>query len=239
MIDVPGWVGWLLIAVFAGFFFDWLAVAFHWVKIKPFSKILAITLLILWTITVGNWQAGLMLGLLVLAQLFGLAGDMFLLFSNRWFMWGLGAFLAGNLLYLSLLAVRFSGAVQAQLISGSIKQWLFLSLVIWGFILGVFYLFIYLPIKRKTFSVPFRSAVQFYALILSLLVAFSFLTALSVPQYEGFIWALPVGSALFILSDAILAYNRFIKKVPRGQLWVRITYHSGQFLLAWGFLGLI
>lgn len=238
MIDDPGWPVWLLMAVFAGFLVDWAAIAFHWVKIKPFTKIGAIVLLIFWTLTAGNWQVDLMLGLLILAQGFGLAGDVFLLFSDRWFMWGLGAFLAGNFLYLSLLVIRFRKAVQPQVNSEWVSWRLFLSLGIWGLIVAVFYLLIYSPIKSKANNVAFRTAIQFYALILSILVAFSFLTVLSVPQTEGFIWALPIGSALFIFSDAILAYNRFIKKVLRGQLWVRIAYHSAQFLLAWGFLRL-
>lgn len=238
MTESPGWAVGLLIAVFAGFIVDWLAVAFHWVKIKPYSKISAIFLLILWTLTAGRGEASLMLGLLILAQGFGLAGDTFLLFSSRWFMWGLGAFMAGNLFYISLLAIRFDSAIQSQMIQELISWRLFLSVAFWGLILVVFYRFIYLAIKRKPHSVIFRTAIQFYAWVLSILVVFSFLTVLSMPQSEGIIWALPVGSALFICSDAILAYNRFVKKVPRGQLWVRITYHTGQFLIALGFLRL-
>ena len=239
MTESPVWAAWLLVAVFAGFVMDWLAVAFNWVKIKPFTKISAILLLILWTLTAGSGKAGLMLVMLILAQGFGLAGDAFLLLSSRWFMWGLGAFLAGNLFYISLLAIRFSSAIQSQTIQESIFWRLFLSLAFWGFMMVVFYRFIYFPIKRKYLSLSFKASVQFYAIILSIMVAFSFLIALSVHQPEGFIWALPIGSALFILSDAILAYNRFVKKVPQGQLWVRITYHTAQFLLAWGFLQFI
>lgn len=236
MIDDPGWSTWLLIAVFAGFVVDWLAIAFHWVKVKPLTKISAILLLILWTLTIGNWQVELMLGLLVLAQLFGLAGDVFLLLHDRWFKCGLGAFLVGNLVYLSLIAVRFSEAVRSRPISGSFIGPLLLSLVVWALILAVFYVVIYLPINRKTISPAFGMAVQIYAWVLGTLVAGSLLLALITPQKSGTIWALPAGSALFIGSDAILAYNRFIKKVPQGQLWVRIAYHSAQFLLAWGFL---
>lgn len=140
MIDDPGWSTWLVIAVFTGFVVDWLAIAFHWVKVKPFSKISAIVLLILWTLTVGNWQIELMLGLLVLAQIFGLSGDVFLLLSDRWFIWGLGSFLVGNLVYLSLITVRVYEADGFRLFSGSINWAHFLSLVVWLLILAIFIL---------------------------------------------------------------------------------------------------
>ena len=236
MIDDPGWSTWLLIAVLAGFVVDWLAIAFHWVKVKPFTKISAILLLILWTLTVGNWQVDFLLVLLVLAQIFGLAGDVFLLLSDRWFIWGLGSFLVGNLVYLSLIMVLVSDAVSSHSFLDSVNWALFLSLAVWLLILAIFYVVIYIPIKRKLISPSFRAAIQAYAWVLSFLVAFSFLLALMTPQPSGAIWALPIGSALFIGSDAVLAYNRFIKKVPKAQLWVRIAYHSAQFLLAWGFL---
>lgn len=43
-----------------------------------------------------------------------------------------------------------------------------------------------------------------------------------------------VGGMLFFLSDTMLAYDRFVKPIPNGRLWVRITYHLGQILIISG-----
>jgi len=48
-----------------------------------------------------------------------------------------------------------------------------------------------------------------------------------------------LGGLLFLVSDGLLAYNRFARRIKFGQLWVRITYHLGQFGLAIKFVILI
>jgi uncharacterized membrane protein YhhN len=49
-------------------------------------------------------------------------------------------------------------------------------------------------------------------------------------------YLLPVGTFLFWVSDSLLAYNKFLNPIRRGQLWVRISYHLAQLCLAAGFL---
>ena len=50
--------------------------------------------------------------------------------------------------------------------------------------------------------------------------------------------AIPAGKAtgaiVFLISDAILAWNRFRKPLPRGDLWVMATYYAAIFLFARG-----
>jgi uncharacterized membrane protein YhhN len=43
--------------------------------------------------------------------------------------------------------------------------------------------------------------------------------------------AAAVGAVLFLVSDTVLALNRFVRPVPRGQLVVHVTYHLAQGLL--------
>jgi uncharacterized membrane protein YhhN len=43
--------------------------------------------------------------------------------------------------------------------------------------------------------------------------------------------AAAVGAVLFLVSDTLLAWNRFIGPVPRGSLPVHVTYHLAQILL--------
>ena len=40
-----------------------------------------------------------------------------------------------------------------------------------------------------------------------------------------------VGAMLFLVSDTVLALDRFVRPVPRGQLVVHVTYHLAQGLL--------
>lgn len=51
-------------------------------------------------------------------------------------------------------------------------------------------------------------------------------------------WGVPralfavVGASLFFASDAMLAWDRFVRSFPRARLWVHMTYHVGQIGLA-------
>ena len=45
------------------------------------------------------------------------------------------------------------------------------------------------------------------------------------------ILAAAIGSVLFLGSDTLLAWNRFIRPVPRGPVAVHVTYHLAQVLL--------
>jgi uncharacterized membrane protein YhhN len=41
---------------------------------------------------------------------------------------------------------------------------------------------------------------------------------------------------LFLLSDGVIAYNRFVREVSWAHLVVHITYHLGQLLIVLGML---
>jgi len=43
--------------------------------------------------------------------------------------------------------------------------------------------------------------------------------------------AAAVGSALFLVSDTLLSWNRFVRPIPSGTLAVHATYHLAQGLL--------
>ena len=45
-----------------------------------------------------------------------------------------------------------------------------------------------------------------------------------------------VGALLFLASDTLLAWNRFVRPVPDARLKVRVLYHLGQILLVTGVL---
>jgi alkenylglycerophosphocholine/alkenylglycerophosphoethanolamine hydrolase len=43
--------------------------------------------------------------------------------------------------------------------------------------------------------------------------------------------AAAVGSVLFLVSDTVLAWNRFVRPLPAGPVAVHVTYHLAQGLL--------
>jgi hypothetical protein len=46
-----------------------------------------------------------------------------------------------------------------------------------------------------------------------------------------------VGAGLFYVSDALIAWNRFIEARPWGDLAIIVTYHLGQIGLALALVG--
>lgn len=52
-------------------------------------------------------------------------------------------------------------------------------------------------------------------------------------------WLVVAGAFLFILSDSLIAINRFLRPVPANRFAVMSTYYSAQFLIAYGMLAAV
>ena len=44
-------------------------------------------------------------------------------------------------------------------------------------------------------------------------------------------WTFAAGAALFLLSDMILSWNKFVSPVPYSNILIMTTYYSGQLLI--------
>jgi len=225
----------LLILVFAGFLLDWLAIERHWERLKSITKPFAMLLVILWTLNTVGWKIDLFAGVLVTAQFFGLLGDIFLLFSNWWFLWGLVSFFMGHIGYHILNSLLIVEQNRLELSEGMFL-WIVLCVMIWLVLLICFYLVFGVKYKKQHGSDKLWIAIQLYFLVLSGLVVMTLLVVLmrSLPFWRFII--LPLGAVLFLTSDFILATNRFIQPIDKAQLKVRITYHLAQIFLAIGFI---
>ena len=226
----------LTFGVIVIFVLDWLAVGFSWIRIERVTKPLAMILVILWTMAAAGWSMQSMLVLLMLAQLFGLAGDILLMLPSRWFLMGLGAFLVGHLLYISLLVWNIFLAVQVNGSSELSLWWVLLILIIWAAVLFSFYRFIAPKSPRLSMPQLLWVPIQIYGWILSGVLILSILAVICAPTVSASLIFLPVGAFLFYISDSLLAYDRFKRKMPKVRIWVMMTYHIAQFSLAWGFL---
>lgn len=154
----------------------------------------------------------------VVALVLSLAGDLFLLLEGRardrriepartLFTVGLGSFLLGHLAYIGGLANE--GIVVTRFGAG-------LALVALAVaVLGI-------PILRGVRAGPepgLSRPVAAYMFVISVMVA----SAVGVGHP-----AAVVGAWLFYASDSLIAWNRFVRPVPRGRLAIMSTYHLAQ-----------
>ena len=213
----------LLILGFTFAFLDWYVVATDRRQIEYFAKPATMVFLILWFVTKlpagWNWFSLLIL----LGLILSLGGDIFLMLPGNWFLAGLIAFVLAHLAYIGGLFV-----------SGFVFEWK--SLFFAGAILAAA-IPIYLRIREALIGggkdglvIP----VTFYVIVISIMV-FSASTRLLRPDWSfqaGLM--VTVGAALFFISDAILAWNRFVKPLTRGRLISIIPYHLAQYFIAFG-----
>lgn len=145
-------------------------------------------------------------GWLVLAGL-GLAaiGDVALMFE-RWFLIGLGSFALGHLAYIgAFTSVGDPGAL--PLLAGGIVA---IGAVAWV-----------LPHTTGTM----RTAVAIYILVIATMLVTALWAASSSVR-------IPLGAALFAVSDLLVARERFMTHDDRNRLWGLPLYYAGQVFIA-------
>lgn len=223
----------LTLIVLGVFLVDWLAVGYSWRKLEQVMKPLAMIMVIVWTLNQSGWDYSAVLIILLLAQVFGLAGDVFLLLQSRWFLHGLGAFLLGHLFYVGLAAWCLLNAYTPT----SLLLWeVFVAVGIWAFTILSFYGFVAPKSPRLTMPKSLWVPIQMYGWVLSVLVLLSVLVFFTASDQINTLVFLPIGAVLFYVSDSLLAFDRFKRKLPRIRVWIMVTYHLAQLSLAWGFL---
>lgn len=150
---------------------------------------------------------------LVVGLVLSLAGDVFLLLPERWFVAGLGSFLLGHIAYVV--------ALQAEHASWG---WLLVGLAVVVVAVAVVGRRIVVGVRAGDHPELFGPVIA-YLVVISAMVVSAFGTAAP--------WAV-LGAALFYASDATLAWNRFLTPLRWGPLAVMVTYHLGQIgLVAW------
>jgi len=201
---------------------DWAAVWRGWRKISYLTKPMVLFLMSIWfwTVSVPEGPA-LWFGL---GLFFSLLGDGFLLFSNRYFIYGLIAFLAAQVAYV----IGFSCYLPP--ISGPFWFLLIAQVCVWAaMIVGLVIKLSSNPSHRKMI-IP----AGVYAAVLNMMF-FSAVWTLFRPDWTALASGLAAsGALLFFSSDILLALDRFARPFPHARLWVRVTYHLGQLALVAG-----
>jgi uncharacterized membrane protein YhhN len=196
---------------------DWIAVDHFRARLEYVLKPATLALLIA---AVATADLGTAKPWVLAALALGLIGDIALLRAaadavDLAFMAGLSAFLLGHLAY--LVAFVLVGVHPLPLVAG-----LLVAVGVGGLVLPA-------VLRRASADGgrPLVGAVAGYALAVGATTAFAAGTQLVLTA---------VGGLLFLVSDALIARERFVAPVPRGALLVASSYHLAQFAIVLGLL---
>jgi len=198
--------GWLLLVTVVVMGVDWYAVGSGRRRLELVAKPLALVALIAVALaldpadpTVRAWFVG--------ALVFCLAGDVFLLDGDRWFVPGLAAFLVGHLGY--VVGFWVAGVALPGAAVGAAVIAIAVATVGRPVVAAV----------RSGDEPQLAAPVTAYITVISLMVISAFGTGHPLAA---------AGASLFFLSDAVLAWNRFVQERRFGPLAIIVTYHLGQ-----------
>lgn len=149
---------------------------------------------------------------IIAGLIFSLLGDTFLIFPEQHFKKGLFAFLVGHICY--ILAFTVSGGIHFTL-------WIFLPIAL----VSIIYLQYILQYSGKM-KIP----VSIYIVIIAIMGWLAVERFNSTPTLGTFLAAM--GALLFMISDAVLALNKFSKSFFYAELIILATYFTAQWLLA-------
>ncbi len=182
---------------------DWWAVATGQTRVEEVAKPLVMIGLIFVSLTIESSPPGTRLWI-VIALVFGLVGDVFLLPRVDQFIGGLVAFLIGHLAYVIALtrleqdrALVLAGLVMAIVVLGSV-----------GF-----------RVVGGVKGTPLVGPVVAYNLVIAAMVVAAFGSGQPIAI---------AGALAFAASDAILGLDRFVWEGPNHRIPVMVLYHLGQ-----------
>lgn len=185
---------------------DWLAVLRDDRRAEYVAKPLTMVLLLATALALDP-ASGTARGWFVAALLFSLAGDVFLMLPRDRFVPGLASFLVGHLAY--IVGLRYLGTSAGGFLAG---------VVIVGLAMPVLGTRIVGAIRRSD-APELAIPVSIYIAVISIMVVAA--GASGVPL------ALAAAVAFYV-SDALIAWTRFIRDLRHGRLAVMVTYHLAQ-----------
>ncbi len=206
----------LLALVFAAALTDWIAVARGWRKVEYAAKPGTLVLLFAWLVLVSRLQGVLLwfgVGLLL-----SLAGDVFLMFSERWFIPGLAAFLLAHVAYIVGFNIPFPNvspvwslglAIILALTSARLLRRIAAALMAKG-------------LRRLV------GPVLLYGMVISLMLLSAWMTLFNPEWTTSSSFLASAGAVLFYISDVILAWDRFVAPIRYGRAINMVAYHLGQ-----------
>ena len=164
---------------------------------------------------------------LLVAIVFSLAGDVFMLWAKQtesYFVLGLASFLIAHIFYI-LTYRQHRGEATSDELQGVQRIRLAFPVVLAGTGLVV----VLYPLLGEL-----RVPVVLYAVVLvgmALQALFRF-GRTTTPSF----WLVFAGALLFVLSDSLIAINKFMMPVGHAELWIMSTYIAAQYFIVRGLL---
>jgi len=161
----------------------------------------------------------------IIALIFCLGGDVFLMLPPRFFLPGLISFLVGHIFYI----VGFGNFIPES--DAFVPALVIISLLVVAFI------FVYQKLSQgmqASGKSNMRVPVAIYAVVISIMLYAALMTIFNLtwqPSHAGLVSS---GALLFFVSDILNAWTRFVSPFPNDRLYTMITYHLGQIGLAVG-----
>ena len=188
--------------------------ALGWVELhrifKPLTMLVAMAVVLGHSRSAGGRQraSGLLLGALA----FSLAGDAFLMFPG-YFVPGLVSFLMAHLIYIALFRQQVPWFPSRRSLVATLGIGLAMYAFLW----------------QGGLPAALRAPVAAYVLVIALMAAQAIGRATVLRSAAAI--GVAVGAAFFMLSDTLLAINRFVSPLPMSQVWVLSTYYAAQILI--------
>jgi uncharacterized membrane protein YhhN len=157
----------------------------------------------------------------LLGVFFSLLGDVFLMFSGG-FILGLAAFLIAHIFYISAFYLDNDGFITKKR-----DRWVAIAVIL---VYGVVFLSSVLPKVESALVIPIAA----YGVTILTMLLMALNRWKSVSQ-ETFHWVL-LGAVLFVISDSVLAINKFVQPFPMSGIAIMLTYAAGQFFIVNGVL---
>lgn len=162
----------------------------------------------------------------LVAFFFSWVGDNFLMFSGKneiFFFAGVGGFFLAQISYIYVFT-RFS----EQKYRGFLQRNLLVGLLFLAYVAGVYYL-LYPGLEGMM-----KPVILIYALTL-IGMSMMALNRHGRVNYRSYLLVF-LGSVLFVISDSMIAFNKFYTEFSLAGFWIMVTYISAQYLILRGLI---
>ncbi|RZM27294.1 MAG: lysoplasmalogenase [Pedobacter sp.] len=185
---------------------------------KPLIVVSLMIMLAISTSLKGRFHKRLFTGLF-----FALSGDILLMFSagrQAYFIYGLLAFLIGHIFYISAFYLDFRSAPELD------KKGARIAIIICSIIGMGFYIYI-----RESLGI-LKLPVMAYIFVISFMMMMASFRNLRVNAISFRL--ILFGAMFFLISDSLLAYNKFVQPFSYANLLIMATYMIAQYLITIG-----
>lgn len=153
--------------------------------------------------------------LLLTGLVFSLAGDVLLMGPANLFVPGLVCFLLAHLMYIALFRIGVGLFPRPRALAATLLIGAGMYAFLW----------------QGGLPVALRIPVGFYVVVIACMAAQAIGRAAVLRSSDPAALWVAVGACFFMLSDALLAINRFVSPLPLASLWVLATYYTAQMLI--------